>query len=325
MSGRDLVVLGTASQVPTRTRNHNGYLLRWDREGLLFDPGEGTQRQFTFAGVSTGRITGIFLTHLHGDHCLGLPGVLQRLALDGAGEEIPIYFPASGLPYVERLCNASIGRRSPVRLEPVDELGAVVADAPLRITAMPLSHRVPVLGWRVEEPGQFHLVTERLRAAGVAGPDAGRLLAEGSIEVEGRTVTVDEVGEMRPGRSVAVVMDTAACDNTVRLAAGVDVLLCEATFLESESFLARDYGHLTAREAATIAREAGAGLLVLTHLSSRYPDPGGHLREASAVFPDVVVADDLSIIPFPNRSPAGTNQGTDQAPDGTGRHRGLTK
>ena len=300
MSGRDIVVLGTASQVPTRTRNHNGYLLRWDREGLLFDPGEGTQRQFTHAGVSTARITRILLTHLHGDHCLGLPGVLQRIALDGSGEAIPVNFPASGLPYVERLCNASIGRRSPVHLEPVDDAGAVVAESPLRITALPLSHRVPVLGWRVEEPDRVHLVTDRLAAVGVNGPDAGRLLADGSIEAGGRTIHLAEVGELRPGRKVAVVMDTIACDNAVRLAEGVDVLLCEATFLESESFLARDYGHLTAREAATIAREAGARLLVLTHFSSRYPDLTGHLREASAVFPDVIVASDLSIVPFPD-------------------------
>ncbi|MGZ4683743.1 MAG: MBL fold metallo-hydrolase, partial [Acidimicrobiales bacterium] len=196
-----------------------------------------------------------------------------------------------------------IGRRSPVRLEPVDEAGAVVADGPLHITALPLSHRVPVLGWRVDQPESTHLIPERLDEVGVHGPDAGRLLADGAIEVDGRAVTLDQVNEVRPGRSVAVVMDTSACDNAVRLAAGVDVLLCEATFLESESFLARDYGHLTAREAATIAREAGARLLVLTHFSSRYPDLDGHLREAAAVFPEVIVASDLSVIPFPPVAP----------------------
>lgn len=299
MSGRDLVVLGTASQAPTRTRNHNGHLLRWDHEGLLFDPGEGTQRQFTFAGVSTSRITRILLTHLHGDHYLGLPGVLQRLALDGVDAEIPLHFPASGLPYVERLCDATIGRRNPVRLEPVDDAGSTITTEPLRITAMPLEHRVPALGWRIEEPARVHLLADRLQAAGVKGPDAGRLLTEGTIELGGRTIGLAEVGERREGHKVAVVMDTRVCDNAVRLAEGVDVLLCEATFLESEAFLARDYGHLTAREAATIAREAGAGLLVLTHFSSRYPDLGGHLREAAAVFPEVVIAEDLAIIPFP--------------------------
>jgi ribonuclease Z len=299
VSNRDLVVLGTASQVPTRTRNHNGYLLRWDGEGLLFDPGEGTQRQFTFAGVSTARISRILLTHLHGDHCLGLPGILQRIALDGAGDEVPIHFPASGLPYVERLCTSSIGRHAPVRLDPVDDAGAVVAESPLRVTALPLAHRIPALGWRVEEPDRVHLIPDRLAELGVHGPDAGRLLADGQVEVAGRTVRLDHVSEVRSGRSAAVVMDTAVCDNAVRLADGVDLLVCEATFLETESFLARDYGHLTAREAATIAREAGAKLLVLTHFSSRYADLEGHRREAAAVFPDVVVASDLAVVPFP--------------------------
>ena len=298
MGGRDLVVLGTASQVPTRRRSHNGYLLRWDREGLLFDPGEGVQRQFTFAGVSPGRVSRILLTHLHGDHCLGLPGLLQRLALDGGGREVPIHFPASGLPYVERLCDASIGYRPPVRLDPVDEAGAVIATDPLTITAMPLAHRVPTLGWRVEEPASVHLLPERLRDAGVDGPAAGRLLRDGHVVVDGRTVHLEDLSEVRPGRSMAVVMDTAACDAAVALAQGVDLLLCEATFLERESFLAKDYGHLTAREAATIAREAGVGRLVLTHFSSRYPDTQGHLEEASAVFVDVEAAEDLDRFPI---------------------------
>jgi ribonuclease Z len=293
------VVLGTASQAPTRTRNHNGYLLRWDDRSLLFDPGEGTQRQFTHAGVSASRVDRIFLTHLHGDHCLGLPGILQRFALDGAGHEVPVHFPASGRPYVERLCDASIGRRSPVRLEPFDDEGGVIEDGSLRITARPLAHRVPTLGYRIEEAPRRHLLPERLAAEGVEGAAAGRLLAAGAVEVDGRTVRVDEVSEVRPGQSAAVVMDTAVCDEAVWLARDADLLLCEATFLESESFLARDYGHLTAREAATIAREAGARRLVLTHFSARYTDLEGHRREAAEVFPDVVVAADLDVIDLP--------------------------
>ena len=115
---------------------------------------------------------------------------------------------------------------------------------------------------------------------------------------DGRTVRLEEVSEVRAGRSFAIVMDTAACDAAVELARGVDLLLCEATFLESESFLARDYGHLTAREAATIAREADVGQLVLTHFSARYPDLSGHLQEATEVFDDVVVASDLQVVPM---------------------------
>ena len=110
MSARELVVLGTASQAPTRYRNHNGYLLRWDGEGILFDPGEGTQRQFTLAGVSPAVITRVCISHFHGDHCLGLPGVIMRLALDHGQLPVPIHYPASGEQYFRRLRYASAGQ-----------------------------------------------------------------------------------------------------------------------------------------------------------------------------------------------------------------------
>lgn len=302
MSGRNLVILGTASQAPTRYRNHNGYLLRWDREGILFDPGEGTQRQFSFAGVSPARINRVCLTHLHGDHCLGLPGVLQRLALDGIDIELPIHFPATGLPYVERLCDASIGGRLPAALDPVPvEGGEVVSGPPLRITAKPLDHRVDAIGYRVEEPAGRRFLPERLAALGIEGPAVGELERAGTIEVNGRRVSLDEVTEHRRGQSFAFVMDTRPCDAALELARDVDLLVCEATFVEADADLAVHYAHMTARQAATLAREAGAGHLVLTHFSSRYPDTTGHLREAADVFPDVVVAEDLQIIPFPVR------------------------
>ena len=98
MSGRERVVLGTASQVPTRHRNHNGYLLRWDGQGLLFDPGEGTQRQMLFAGVTASQVTRVLITHFYGDHCLGLPGVLQRMSLDRVAHPVRVYYPESGYP-----------------------------------------------------------------------------------------------------------------------------------------------------------------------------------------------------------------------------------
>jgi ribonuclease Z len=311
VSSRDLVILGTASQAPTRTRNHNGYLLRWDQQGYLFDPGEGTQRQMTYAGISASKITGIALTHLHGDHCLGLPGVLQRIALDrtaaGAPDtDVPIYFPASGRRYVERLIDASIGRRQPVRLEPVPVDGppeaplAVDEVPPLRLSARPLSHRVDTLGWRLDEAPGRRFLPDRLAALGVAGPAVGLLEREGAIEIDGKRITLDEVTEHRAGHSMAVIMDTGVCDAAVALAEGADLVLCEATFLESEVDLAVEYHHLTARQAATIAREAGARLLVLTHFSARYTDLDGHRREAAEVFPDVIIAEDLAVIPFPH-------------------------
>src|ERR1700729_4424278 len=129
MSGRELVILGTASQAPTRTPNHNGYLLRWDGEGLLFDPGEGTQRQMLLAGVRASEISRICVTHFHGDHCLGLPGVLQRLSLDGVPHPVSVLFPASGTEYFDRLRHASVFHdRIDVRPVPVDHDGPARSD-----------------------------------------------------------------------------------------------------------------------------------------------------------------------------------------------------
>lgn len=290
------MVLGTAGQVPTRRRNHVSTLLRWDHEGILFDCGEGTQRQLTFAGVAASRITRICLSHLHGDHCLGLPGVLERRALDGAGAEIPLHFPVAGRRYVDRLCDASIGAPHPVRLEPVPPQGGTVAEEPLRVVALPLEHSVAAVGWRVEAPGRVHLLPDRLAEAGVRGEDAGHLQRHGWVDTPDGRRTIDELGEWRPGHVLAVVMDTRPCAAAVELASGADLLVCEATFLESEGALAHEHGHMTARRAAELARDAGAGQLLLTHLSARYPDPDGHRREAAAVFDAVEVAEDLMVV-----------------------------
>ena len=145
-------------------------------ETLILDAGTGIRTLGFSLPFDLLRIN-ILLTHLHGDHCLGLPGMLQRLALDGADEIVPLHFPAESQAYVERLCDASIGRRAPIELRPVGPEGGIVATEPLRITALPLDHRVPTLGWRVEEPARVHLLPDRLAAAGIEGPAAGRLLA----------------------------------------------------------------------------------------------------------------------------------------------------
>lgn len=302
MSARQLVVLGTASQVPTRHRNHNGYLLRWDTEGILFDPGEGTQRQFTLAGVSPGAVTRICITHFHGDHCLGLPGMLMRLALDGGHFPIDVHYPTSGDEHLQHLRRASVGQdRIPVREWPT--AGRTTIDCgPFSLLSVPLRHRVETLGWRIDEPAGRRVLPARLAERGVAGPDIGRLQREGTIAVDGRTVALDEVSTLRPGQSVAVVMDTAWCDGALELAEGVDLLVCESTFLDRDADLAERYLHMTARQAGRLAAEAGARRLVLTHFSRRYDDPGAFVTEAGEQFGgDIVVAADLDRIDVPPR------------------------
>lgn len=306
MSQRELVVLGTASQVPTRHRNHNGYFLRWDGEGLLFDPGEGTQRQMLHAGVSATSITRIGVTHFHGDHSLGLAGVIQRINLDRVPHPVDVYYPATGEVYFERLRHAtSFHETAELRPRPVFEPGRLDAPgAPFTLEAVRLSHPVDSFGYRLAEPDGSRLLPERLAALGVRGPEVGQLQREGRIERDGRTITLAEVSVVKPGQRFAFVMDTRLCDGVAELAEGADLLVIEATFLDSDAHLAEDHGHLTAAQAARVATEAGVGTLVLTHFSQRYPDLGAHLAEARRHFHgEVVVAEDLARIPVPPRRP----------------------
>jgi len=299
---RELVVLGTASQVPTRTRAHQAAVLRWDREVVLFDPGEGTQRQLTLAGIAAGSITRICVTHLHGDHCLGLPGVLQRIALDGRGRPVDLYFPEAGQPYVDHLRNASAAFAGPeVREHPVAADGVVDEWPGLVLSARALEHRVPTYGWRLQEPDGRRVLRERLAEVGVTGPAVGRLLQDGEVAVDGRRVLVSEVTEPRRGQAFAFVMDTRRCQAAVDLCRDADLAVCESTYLAAEANLAERYAHLTAADAAGIATEAGVRRLVLTHYSARHPDEQVFAEEARPLHPDVTAAKDLDRFDVPPR------------------------
>jgi ribonuclease Z len=296
---RELVVLGTASQVPTRHRNHNGYFLRWDDGAILFDPGEGSQRQMLMAGLAVTPIRRICITHFHGDHSLGLPGILQRISLDKVPHPVVVHYPAAGQEYYERLRHAtSYWDNAEIIASPV---GDDFADGPL--TALPLWHSVPAYGYRLEEPPTRRMLPSALAARGISGPTVGELQRAGRLG----DVTLDEVSAERPGQSFAFVMDTGLCDNVYKLAAGVDMLVIESTFLASDAEMARMVGHLTAGQAASVARESGVRRLVLTHFSQRYQDPARFLDEARAEFDgDIVIAEDLMRVPVPPRveSPA---------------------
>ncbi|THA26499.1 ribonuclease Z [Streptomyces sp. RKND-216] len=302
MSVRELVVLGTASQVPTRHRNHNGYLLRWDGEGLLFDPGEGTQRQMLYAGVAAHDIDRICVTHFHGDHSLGLAGVLQRINLDRVPHPVTAHYPASGAHFFDRLRHATAYRETvPLRTEPVPdaEQAVLYEGAAYALTAYRLSHPVEAYGYRLAEPDGRRMLPDRLRAHGITGPDVGRLRRDGSL----RGVTLEEVSAPRPGQRFAFVMDTRLCDGVYALAEGCDMLVIESTFLDEDTALAEEYGHLTAGQAGRVAAESGVRHLVLTHFSQRYPDPAAFAAQARAAGFDgeLTTARDLDRVPLPKR------------------------
>jgi ribonuclease Z len=303
VSARELIALGTASQVPTRYRNHNGYLLRWDDEGFLFDPGEGTQRQMIYANVTTAAITRICITHFHGDHCLGLAGISQRISLDRVPHVVHVHYPASGQVFYERLRHASIFHDvARVEGHPITKAGELHVGPKWTLSTLPLDHGVPAWGYRVQERDGRTMLPEKLAEAGVTGPSIKKLITDGQLTIGDRTVLLDDVSLFKKGQSVAFVMDTRMCDNTVALARDVDLLVCESTYLDCDADKAHENGHLTAAQAARIAKEAGARKLVLTHFSQRYTDVHPFVAEAREIFENVVAANDGDTIPVPPRA-----------------------
>ena len=295
-------MLGTASARPTRERNQNGYLLRWDGEGFLFDPGEGTQRQMILANLSGADITRICITHFHGDHCFGVPGIVAKLSGERVAHPVTAHYPPSGAIYFQRMRHAAaFDNRADIREQPVS--GGVIARTPVgELYAARLSHGIDAYGYRLVEPDGRRMVPERLAAFGVAGADIARLQHDGALDVGGRRIMLDEVSEPRPGQRFAFVMDTRLCDNVYALTDGVDMLVIESTYLDADAVKAHEFGHLTAGQAAEVARRGGVRTLVLTHFSQRYPDASVFGDEAAEHFDgEIVVAADLARIPVPKR------------------------
>lgn len=308
MSIRCVTFLGTASQVPTKARNHNALFLQWDDVGILFDPGEGTQRQMTLAGLSATQITHVCITHFHGDHCLGLAGIIQRLSLDRVEHPVEVIYPASGQVYFERLRHASSFHEVATLIpRPVTLTGDVVTvcrAGKATLLAHALEHGIECQGYRLQEDDGRRMLPRKLAEAGVRGPAVGQLQQEGQLRLGDRVVRLADVSESRPGQAFALVMDTRLCPGAEKLARDADLLVCEATYQQDAATEARERFHMTALGAAELSARAGARRLALTHFSQRYSTLDGFRAEAEARHGDVFCADDLARVAVPPRRAA---------------------
>jgi ribonuclease Z len=311
----ELTFLGTSSAMPTRRRNLAAVALRLlaRREIWLFDCGEGTQHQLLRTPLRPPQIRRIFLTHLHGDHLYGLPGLLTSLSMLGVEAPVAVHAPtglAEMLAPALRVAHA--GCTFPLSLHELVP-GEVVQDGELRVACLPLAHGVPCFGFRIEEaprPGRFD--PERATRLGVPrGPAFATLKGGAAVTLaDGRVVRGDEVtAAPLPGRVLALCGDTRPCDAAVELARDADLLVHEATFGAQRAAMAAQRFHSTAVEAAEVARRAGARRLVLTHFSARYQEGSAEtvedlLAEARAVFAASEVAHDLLTVAVPPRGPA---------------------
>lgn len=300
-----VVFLGTAASRPTVARNVSSVMVQRLGELLMFDCGEGTQRQMMRFGTGFG-VHDIFFSHMHADHLLGLPGLLRTMGLQGRDEPMRLFCARGEAGIVGDAVRLGV-ERVPFEID-IRELapGETITRQGYDIVAFRTRHGRHSLGYAlVEHPRLGRFDPERARELGVPeGPLFGRLHRGESVEVDGRIVTPElVVGEPRPGRRLVYTGDTRPTRATVEHARGADLLIHEATFGEDEADRARETLHSTAREAATVARDAGVRRLVLTHLSSRYGlEPEVLEREARAVFPAAEIArDGLDIeLPYPD-------------------------
>jgi ribonuclease Z len=298
-----LTFLGTAASIPTVDRNVAGLALQREGETILFDCGEGNQRQMMRYGVGFA-FQEIFFTHYHADHMLGVTGLLRTLGLQDRSAPVTLYGPKGG----QRILGAAISLGIERNKFPVEIVEVKPGDRLVRqdydIVAFETQHRADTVGYAlVEHPRLGRFNPERARELGIPeGPLWGRLhKGETVILADGRTVRPAElVGEHRDGRTLVYTGDTRPHLSVIEAAKGADLLVHEATFGSDELERARETGHSTAAEAARVALEAGARRLVLTHISSRYTrDASELLAEARAVFPETMIARDGMMVDVP--------------------------
>lgn len=297
--------LGTSAAVPTVDRNVSALMLQREGELLLFDCGEGTQRQMMRYG-SGFAVEDVFITHFHADHTLGIPGLLRTMGLQGRSAPLHLYGPRGAQRHIGAL--TALGMERPKFAVEIFELraGDAISRGEYDLLVGEAQHKGDCLAYAMAEHerlGRFD--PERAAALGIPeGPLWGRIHKGEAVTLDdGRVVSPAElVGPARPGRRVVYSGDTAVCPAINELARGADLLIHEATFGEDERERARETGHSTAREAAMVARDAGAKRLVLTHISARYSREAPELlAEAKEVFPVTEVARDGMVleVPFP--------------------------
>jgi len=296
-----VIPLGTSSGKPTLKRNVSALAVVREAEWLLFDCGEGAQMQIARAGLSQSRLAAMFITHLHGDHFNGVAGLLSTMGLDRRTRALWLTGPKGLREYLDTLERLKvIFINYPLELNELEAFDGPVnafETSEYTVTTRQLDHRLFAIGYRVDEqakPGRFNV--QRALELGVPeGPLWGRLqIGEEVMSSSGNRVQPSDVlGPPRPGKSVAYCLDTRPCTAAIDLARDVDLLIHEATYTEEFAVEAQQYGHSTAAQAARTAREAGARRLLITHFSSRYPDPAPLLREAREIFPDTTLAEDL--------------------------------
>lgn len=290
----EIIFLGTSSAVPTLERNHPSIALRAFAEVMLFDCGEGTQRQLIEAKISPMKITKIFISHFHGDHILGLGGLIQSLGFRGREKDLDIYGPKGLQRIINAISNFGYFQINyNLNIHEIDD-GTIIETEDYVVECAKVEHNIPSYAYSIREKKKPLFLRKKAEELGIPpGPLYGKLHKGEEVEFEGRIIKPEQVlGEAKKGKKISYSGDTRPCEEMIRLARDSDILIHESTYEAEDHQRAVDNAHSTSVEAAEIAREANVNELVLTHISTRYTSDENILSEAQKVFKNTKVARD---------------------------------
>jgi ribonuclease Z len=291
-----LTFLGTSDQIPSRKRNHTAMLLTYNGENILIDCGEGTQRQFRKARINMGKITRILITHWHGDHIFGLPGLLSSLALSGYNKTLYLYGPKGTKAFMKKLLEVFKFTKSySIEIKEIGT-GKFLDMKDFYLEAKGMTHGIPTNAYSFVKKGLIRINKDRLRKSGLPqGPLLQKLKQGKNVKYKGKTYKAKDLTYKQKPIKVSIVMDTKFNQGIMPFVKNANLLVSEATFSHELKALAEEHMHLTAKQVAEIAKKAKVGRLVLTHMSQRYEkNPKQILDEAKKVFKNTIIAEDFS-------------------------------
>ncbi len=292
-----ITILGTSEATPTARRSQLAMLLKYNKENILIDCGEGTQRQFKIAKLNFLKITRILISHWHGDHVFGLPGLLQTFALNNYNKTLKIYGPRGTKHFVKLLLKTFVFKEKvKTEIHEINKNGKIIDSKDFYIEAYKMQHTTPCLAYRFVEKDKRKININFIKKHKIKpGPILGKLQQGKSITFNGKKITAKQATKIKKGKKISFIIDTLINKNCIKAAKEADILISESTFLDSKhSNKAKERKHLTAKQAATIAKKAKVKKLILIHLSQRYAkNPSPILNEAKKIFKSTELAEDF--------------------------------
>jgi len=292
----EVLFLGTACMQPTKERNHPGFVLSFKDEKILFDCGENMQRQMKIAGVKPSKLTRVLISHWHGDHVLGLPGLLMTMGASDYSGKLQIYGPKGTEKKIELMLKVFAEHSDVIEYEvfEFESDGMIFENKEFLLEAYKLEHGIDTIGFKFIEKDRLRISVPKIKKLKIPeGPLLGKLSQGKNIMHNGEKILSSDVTYNVQGKIVGYIADTIYTSNCLEIAQDCDVLISESSFTSEHQDKAEQYKHITSTEAASIANQCNVDRLVLTHFSQRYKDSNVILEDAKKTFQDVILAHDF--------------------------------